>query len=149
MAIYCRVVLNPAATPGQLSAVGTAMWEWCTGAANGDGIYQYLGNQGLADLIAGRLPAPDPDAEPAARWGVRFGIRDGAFPDLRAVIDSLRRALPAAGVGAVSADGMRGAGGGPTPPAPERPDGTDRRDRSSPAGPGISGPNTLNPEDSP
>jgi hypothetical protein len=113
VSVYCHVVLNPAATPAQLSAVGAALRGWCTGAAIGGGIYQYLDNQGLADLIAGRLPAADPDAEPAARWGVRFRVRDGAFPDVRAVIGSLRRALSTAGVGAVRADGIGRASAAP------------------------------------
>ena len=107
MSIYCHVVLKPGATPAQLSALGIALWEWCTEAANGGGVYQYLDNQALADLIAGRLPAADPAAEPAERWGVRFGTRDGAFPDRRAVIDSLSRAMPIAVVEVIRADGVR------------------------------------------
>ena len=113
MSVYCHVVVKPGATAGQLAALGTALWAWCTGAANGDGVYQYLDNQGLADLIAGRLPAADPSVRPADRWGVRFRVPDGAFPDRRAVVESLTRALPAAAVEAVRADGVSRAGAGP------------------------------------
>jgi len=106
MSIYCHVILKPGATPGQLSALGAALWRWCTGAAGGTGIYQYLDNQALADLIAGQLPAPDRTARPAERRGVRFRVRDGAFRDRRAALDSLRREIPAQGVEEVMADGV-------------------------------------------
>lgn len=101
---FCHVVLNPSATPGQLAAVGNALWSWCTDAAGGGGVYQYLDNQALDDLVAGRLPAADPAALPAERWGVRFSVPDGAFPDRRAALDSLQRAVPAADVANVPND---------------------------------------------
>ncbi len=105
MPLHCHVILEPGATPGQLTALGAALWRWCTRAAGGTALYQYLDNQALADLLAGRLPAPDRAAPPAERWGVRFGVRDGAFPDRRAAIDSLRREIPAEGVTDVLAGG--------------------------------------------
>ncbi len=74
-------------------------------SGGGTGVYQYLENQALADLIAGRLPAPDRTAPPAERWGVRFGVRDGTYRDRRALIESLRREIPADGVLDVLADG--------------------------------------------
>jgi hypothetical protein len=106
MPIDCRVILKPSATPEQLTALGAALWRWCTGTAGDSGIYQYLDNQALADLLAGQLPAPDRTARPAERWGARFGVRDGAFRDRRAAVDSLRRGIPAAGVEDVLADGV-------------------------------------------
>jgi hypothetical protein len=105
MSVDCTIILKPSATREQLTALGGALWRWCIRAAGGTGVYQYLDNQALADLIAGRLPAPNQTARPAERWGVRFRIRDGAFPDRRAAIDSLRREIPADGVADVLADG--------------------------------------------
>jgi hypothetical protein len=102
---YCHVILNPSATSEQLTALGAALWRWCARAAAGIGIYQYLDNQALADLLAGRLPAADRMAWPAERWGVRFGVRDGAHPDRRALIDSMRREIPAEGIADVCVDG--------------------------------------------
>ena len=46
------VILPWAATPEQLTAVGAALWRWCTRAAQDSGIYKFLDNQALADLIA-------------------------------------------------------------------------------------------------
>jgi hypothetical protein len=152
VSIYCHVVLSRSATAGQLTAVGTALWEWCTGAANGRGIYQYLDNQALADLVAGRLPAADPAARTADRWGVQFGVPDSAFLDRRAALHSLRRALPAAGVDAVRADSTRWSGAAPTLPARptlERPVGAARRNHWRPAGPRVSILHTPNPAGSP
>ena len=42
---------------------------------------------------------------PAERWGVRFGVPDGAYRDRQALIDSLRRELPAEGLVDVFVDG--------------------------------------------
>jgi hypothetical protein len=105
MSVYCSVILKPGATREQLAALGGALWRWCTRAAGGTGVYQYLDNQALADLIAGRLPAPDRTAPPAERWGVRFWVRDGAYHDRRALVESLRREIPADGILDVLADG--------------------------------------------
>ena len=98
MSIYCNITLRWGATPDQLTALGTALWRWCTRSAGDAGIYQYLDNQALADLIAGRLPVIDQTTRPAERRGVHFRVRDGAFPDRRAAIDSLRREIPTEGV---------------------------------------------------
>jgi hypothetical protein len=105
MSFYCHVILNPSATPQQLKAQGGALWRWCARGAGGASIYQYLDNQALADLLAGRLPAADRTARPGERWGVRFGVRDGTFADRRALIDSLRREIPTEGVVEVFVDG--------------------------------------------
>jgi hypothetical protein len=152
MSISCQVILNPGMTPGQLAALGAALWRWCTRSAGGTGIYRYLDNQALADLIAGRLPVPDPATRPAGQWGVRFGVRDGAFPDRRALIDSLRREIPTAGVEDVLADGTSWTGAETKAAAcltPQRSDGAGRPERCDPAGRRVSGRSTLNPEGSP
>jgi hypothetical protein len=106
VSIYCQVILKPSATPGQLTRLGAALWRWCTQAAGRTGMYQYLDNQALADLLAGRLPAADPVASRGEQWGVRFRVGDGAFRDRQALIDSLRRQIPAEGVEDVRADGI-------------------------------------------
>jgi hypothetical protein len=98
MSVDCEIILQWGATPEQVRAVGAALWHWCTRAAGGAGIYQYLDNQPLADLVAGKLPAPSQAPRRAERRGVPFWVRDEASPDRRAAIDGLRRALPAEGV---------------------------------------------------
>jgi hypothetical protein len=103
--VYCHVILNPIATPAQLTVLGAALWRWCARAAGSASIYQYFDNQALADLLAGRLPAADRTARPAERWGVRFGVRDGSFPDRRALTDSLWREIPVEGIADVFVDG--------------------------------------------
>ncbi len=57
MSINCEVTLRWDATPEQQRALGHALWAWCNRAAGGADNYQYLDNQGLADLLAGTLPA--------------------------------------------------------------------------------------------
>jgi hypothetical protein len=98
MSISCDVILRWGATPEQLRALGTALWRWCTRAAGDTGIYQFLNNQALADLIAGRFPAPGQPPRQVERRGVYFRVRDEASQDPQATIDSLRREIPAAGV---------------------------------------------------
>jgi hypothetical protein len=101
MSINCDIVLQWSATPEQLRALGAALWRWGIGAAGDTGIYQYLDNQALADLIAGKLPA----SSQAERQGVHFRVRDEASHDRQATIDSLRREIPAKGVEDIVVDG--------------------------------------------
>jgi hypothetical protein len=98
MSINCDVILQWSATPEQLTALGAALWRWCNRAAENTGIYQYLDNQTLADLIAGKLPRSSQTPWQAERRGVHFRVRDEASPDRQATIDSLRREIPAKGV---------------------------------------------------
>jgi hypothetical protein len=56
MSMNCDIILKWSATPEQLAAVGSALWRWCNRTAGAAGIYRYLDNQALADLIAGKLP---------------------------------------------------------------------------------------------
>jgi hypothetical protein len=102
MSINCDVILQWGATPEQLTALGAAWWRWCIRAAGGTAIHQYLDNQALADLIAGRLPA----SSVVDRRGVHFRVRDETSPDRQATIDSLRREIPALGVEDIVIDGM-------------------------------------------
>jgi hypothetical protein len=106
VSVYCHVILKPSATPGQLARLGAALWQWCMHAVGRADLYQYLDNQGLADLLAGQLPAADPAVRWRERWGVRFGVGDSAFRDRQALIESLRREIPAEGVEDVRADGV-------------------------------------------
>jgi hypothetical protein len=105
MAITCDVILQWNATPGQLTALGAALWRWCRGAAKDSGIYPYLGNQALADLIAGRLPTTTQTPWEAERRGVPFRVLDEASPDRLAAIAGLRREMPADGIEDILVDG--------------------------------------------
>jgi hypothetical protein len=107
MPIRCAVILRWGATPAQLTAVGTALWDWCRRAAGNSGVYQYLDNQALADLIAGQFPASGGRPGQAGPPAVHFSVKDEAFVDRQAAIDSLRRDLPAAGVEGVAVEGAR------------------------------------------
>ena len=98
MAIHCDVILSWGATPAQLTALGAALWRWCTWGAGNAGIYQFLDNQGLADLIAGKLPTSSRTPRLAEQRGVRFGVQDKVSSDRQASIDSLRQAMPTAGI---------------------------------------------------
>jgi hypothetical protein len=95
MSITCDILVPWSATPGQLTALGAALWRWCNRAAGDTGIYPYLDNQTLADLIAGRLPMSSPQLWQAERRGIHFRLRDEVSPDRQATIDSLRREIAA------------------------------------------------------
>ena len=96
MSVSCELILRWDATPEQQRAVGDALWAWCSRAAGEAGIYQYLDNQALADLLAGRLPAPGPGRH-ADLPSVSFEVRGDPARDREALLESLRRALPAGG----------------------------------------------------
>jgi hypothetical protein len=102
MSINCDVILQWSATPEQLTALGGALWSWCNRRAANGGIYQYLDNQALADLIAGKLPA----SSQGERRGVHLRVRDEASQERQATIDSLRREVPAKGVEDILVDGQ-------------------------------------------
>jgi len=101
MSITCDVIVQWNATPGQLNALGAALWRWCIGAAGQTGIYRLLDNQALADVIAGRLP----DSGQAGQAGVHLLVRDEVSLNRRATIDSLRREIPAMGLVDIMVDG--------------------------------------------
>jgi hypothetical protein len=105
MSVNCDVILQWSATPDQLTAVGTALWRWCNRAAGDAGIYQYLDNQALADLIAGKHPGSSQTQWQAERRGVRFSVGDEASHDRLASIESLRREIPVNGVEDILVDG--------------------------------------------
>ena len=105
MSINCDVILQWGATPAQLTDLGAALWRWCNHTAGGPGIYQYLDNQALADLIAGKLPVSSQTPGLADRRGVHFRFRDEVSSDRQAAIDNLQRELPAMGVEDIVVEG--------------------------------------------
>ena len=105
MSIICDVIVRWDATPEQLTVLGNGLWRWCNRAAGDTGIYQYLDNQALADLIAGKLPISSQALGSAERRGVHFQIRDNASRDRQATIDSLRLEIPVKGLEDIVVDG--------------------------------------------
>src|SRR5689334_8498616 len=104
MSINCEVILRWDTTPEHQRALGRALWGWCHRAAGGAGTYQYLDNQGLADLLAGRLPAAAP------RGGglpcVHFSVPGDPSRDGAATLDSLRLTVPSEGATDVRVEGL-------------------------------------------
>jgi hypothetical protein len=101
MAISCDVIVQWSATPEELTALGAALWRWCSRAAGDTHMYQCLNNQALADLIAGKFPT----TSAAERRGVHLRVRDEESLDRRTAVASLRRELPTEGVEDVVVDG--------------------------------------------
>jgi hypothetical protein len=106
MSINCAISLRWDSTPEQQRALGAALWRWCHRAARSVGMYPYLDNQALADLLAGRLPASG-----ATGWGaglpyVQFTVPGDPARDGEATRESLRRAIPGEGVAEVCVDGI-------------------------------------------
>jgi hypothetical protein len=106
MSIPCDVIIKWNATPGQLSALGTALWRWSNCTAGQTGIYQFLDSQVLADLMAGKLPIVGQLCLTFDRQGAHFRARDRASPNCRAAIETLRRELPTEGIQEVLVDGI-------------------------------------------
>jgi hypothetical protein len=108
MSINCEVILRWNSMPEQHRALGAALWRWCSRAAGTAGMYPYLDNQALADLIAGRLPTSDPVAWDAGLPHVHLSVPGDPARDREAMLESLRRAIPSEGVAEVRVDGMSG-----------------------------------------
>jgi hypothetical protein len=103
MSDHCDVILRSDATPGQLRAIGAALWRWCNAVEAGRDTFQCLDSQSLADLIAGRFPTVNrPSAD---ERDIRVRVCCEAGLDGRVTINRLRRALPRAGVTDVQVDG--------------------------------------------
>lgn len=105
MSVSCDIIVNWNATPEQLTALGSALWGWCNRTAGNTGIYQYLDNQALTDLIAGKLPVSSQPPLYVDRRGVHFRVRDEGSQDSQATLDGLRQELPAGGIEDVVVDG--------------------------------------------
>jgi hypothetical protein len=107
MSINCTVTLRWDSTPRQQRALGVALWHWCNGASGNAGMYPYLDNQALADLLAGKLPASEATAWGAGLPRVQFSVPGDPARDGEAVLESLRRAMPDEGVAELRVDGIR------------------------------------------
>lgn len=105
MSVPCDVIISWDATPEQFAVLGNALWRWCNRTAGNTGIYQYLDNQALADLIAGKLPVSSHPALYTDRQGVHFRVRDEASQDRQATLNGLRWELPTGGIEDVVVDG--------------------------------------------
>jgi hypothetical protein len=101
MSMDCDAILQWDATPGELTNLGTALWRWCNNASGATGNYQYLDNQELADLIAGKLPV---SSQPEL-GRIHFRFRDEQSHDREATIDSLRQEIPDKGVADLLVEG--------------------------------------------
>jgi hypothetical protein len=106
MSINCAISLRWDSTPEQQRAVGAALWRWCHRAARSVGMYPYLDNQALADLLAGRLSASGATAWDAGLPRVQFSVPGDPVRDGQATLESLRRAMPGEGVAEVQVDGV-------------------------------------------
>jgi DNA-binding transcriptional LysR family regulator len=105
MTVKCDVILQWNATPDQLAALGAALCRWCRRTAGGAGVYPYLDDQALADLIAGKLPATVPTPRRPDQRGVCLSVRSEVSQDRQATIASLRQVIPAEGVEDILVDG--------------------------------------------
>lgn len=114
MAIFCDITISPTASAGQFKELGAALWRWCTRIVGKAGIYQYLDNQVLADLIDGRLVL----GMDSWQRGFHLGIWDAVSPDPQAAIDNLRREVPEKAVEDILVNGVRWHVGGNGPPVP-------------------------------
>lgn len=103
MSVTCDIIVSWDATPEQLAVLGNALWRWCNRTAGNTGIYQYLDNQALADLIAGKLPVSSQPRLNTDWRGVHFRVRDEASQDRQ--VHGLRCELPAGGLEDVLVDG--------------------------------------------
>ena len=106
MTTDCDIILQWGATPEQLAALGSALWRWRARRAKDATIYQYLDNQALSDLIAGKLPmSPQtPRESDPVRAHLRF--RDESSHGREETIRSLRLEIPAEGVEDIIVDGV-------------------------------------------
>jgi hypothetical protein len=105
MPVTYDVILRPDATPSQLRVVGAALWRWCIRTAGKGGIYRYLDNQALADLIAGRHPTPIQAPGRDDRRRIHFRARDELSRDRQTAVDGLRGEMPGEGIADVLIDG--------------------------------------------
>jgi hypothetical protein len=102
MPVTCDIIVRWSATPKQLAALGIALWRWCNRTAGDTGSYQYLDNQALADLIAGKLPISCQPPLESDQRGVHLRVHDESSQDRLATIDGLRRELPAGAIDGIS-----------------------------------------------
>ena len=105
MSINCTISLRWDSTPEQQRALGVALWRWCHRAVRSVGMYPYLDNQALADLLAGRLPAPGATGWDAGLPYVQFTVPGDPARDGEATRESLRRGIQGEGVAEIRVQG--------------------------------------------
>ena len=119
MSINCEIVVRERATADDLTALGRALWRWYSRAWGDAVLCQTQDNQGLADLLGGKLPGLRRTPRFAGRRIIHLRVPDEAYPDAQATVDSLRQAVSADRVEEVVVDGKRwDFSGGPQAPAP-------------------------------
>jgi hypothetical protein len=108
MSIICEVTVQTSATPQQLMALGSALWRWCNHSARNTHGFQYLDNQVLADLIAGRLPGSSQTPRQCEQRfdGIHFKFCDEVSPNRQTAIAGLRREMPFQGIEDIMVDGI-------------------------------------------
>jgi hypothetical protein len=106
MTTDCDIILQWGATPEQLAALGSALWRWRGRRAKDTAIYQYLDNQALSDLIAGKLPMSRQTPPQSDQVRAHFRFRDESSHDREETIRSLRLEIPAEGVEDIVVDGV-------------------------------------------
>ena len=107
MAIECDIILSWDATPGELRAVGAALWRWRTSTEVEADVFPRLDSQTRADLIAGVFPGANRTQQRFDGCGVHFSVCNESAPDRREPIEDLRRELPSAGIEDVLIDSTR------------------------------------------
>ena len=105
MSINCTISLRWDSTPEQQRALGAALWRWCHRKARSVGMYPYLDNQALADLLAGRLPSSGATGWDAGLPCVQFTVPGDPARDGQATLESLRRAIPGEGGAEIRVEG--------------------------------------------
>jgi hypothetical protein len=106
MSIHCEVFLRWDATPAQQRALGVALWGWCHHTARIADPYQYLDNQALADLLAGRLPTSGSVSQGVGLPYVHFLVRGDPACDRQTTLESLRLDIPSEGITDVRVEGI-------------------------------------------
>lgn len=104
MPIRCELIPRRTATRKELQKLGDALQRWCHDEVKDEGGSRRIDAQGLEDLLGGRLPqalatealvgpdGPDPAAD---RRAVAVVVRGGPAYDRKAIIEGLRREIPA------------------------------------------------------
>jgi hypothetical protein len=105
MAIDCEFFLLSDMLPARRRALGSALWAWCTDAVGGGSNYQYLDNQGLADLVAGHFPSSHTITEGVRLPYVFFTVPGDPIRDREATLFSLRRTITEVGLADVRVGG--------------------------------------------
>ena len=91
MFIRCAVFPRPNSTPRQLQRLGEALRRWCRRESKIGGMVLPSNQDGIEALRRGTLPPADSQGRPV----VVLTIRGGKHFSRKAIIDSLRRDLPA------------------------------------------------------